>query len=260
MNKKIIFDIGANKGQNLPYYLNKADKVIAIEANPILAELISKNYSSAILNGKLEVVNKCICLSEKEEWVTFYKHKSDDGLSRFLAPEFEPEQFVPIQVKSIHYKDMLRIFGEPYYVKMDVEGLDADIMRELLKESKVPEYVSFENCGKSIVEETIKDGRFSAYNIVAGYNLNQIYPDFDSHASGPFGDDLKSPWLNEDGIRKVMNGLTHTWVDFHFVSSKQTIGEPDFSFYKVPKDPFLGLKKLLPESLKRQLKKLLKND
>ena len=31
---KVIFDIGANEGQNIDYFLDKADIVIAIEANP----------------------------------------------------------------------------------------------------------------------------------------------------------------------------------------------------------------------------------
>ncbi|GAB1448420.1 hypothetical protein MASR2M44_14290 [Bacteroidota bacterium] len=258
MNNKIIFDIGANKGQNLAYYLKKADLVIAVEANPLLAELISNTYHKAVASGNLIVVNKCICLAEKAELVTFYKHESDDGLSRFLAPEYQPEQFIPIQVESIRYADLLR-HGYPYYVKMDVEGLDAAIMRELLKEVELPEYVSFENCGKAIVDEVIKDGRYKAYNVVAGYNLNQVYPDFDSHASGPFGDDLKSPWLNAEGLQKVMQGLTHTWVDFHFAKTSRPLAEPDFSFYEVPKDPLLGLKKMVPESLKRRIKKFLGN-
>jgi FkbM family methyltransferase len=35
LRKKVIFDLGANQGQNLGYFLDKADKVVAVEANPL---------------------------------------------------------------------------------------------------------------------------------------------------------------------------------------------------------------------------------
>ena len=33
--KEIIYDFGSNNGCNLAYYLKKADKVVAVEANPL---------------------------------------------------------------------------------------------------------------------------------------------------------------------------------------------------------------------------------
>ena len=41
---KIIFDIGANKGQNLNYFLQKADLVIAIEADTNLVNQIKSKF------------------------------------------------------------------------------------------------------------------------------------------------------------------------------------------------------------------------
>ncbi len=35
---KLIFDLGANRGQNLKYYLYSAKKVVAVEANPELVK------------------------------------------------------------------------------------------------------------------------------------------------------------------------------------------------------------------------------
>ena len=35
-NKKVIYDIGSNNGDDIPYYLMKCDKVVAVEANPLL--------------------------------------------------------------------------------------------------------------------------------------------------------------------------------------------------------------------------------
>ena len=46
--KKIIYDIGSNNGDDIPYYLLKSDLVIAIEANPKLCDLIQKKFSKEI--------------------------------------------------------------------------------------------------------------------------------------------------------------------------------------------------------------------
>ena len=47
---KIIFDIGANKGQNFNYFFEKADLVIAFEANTILVEKIRLDFKEFIDN------------------------------------------------------------------------------------------------------------------------------------------------------------------------------------------------------------------
>ena len=45
---KIIFDFGANKGQNIEYFLKHADLVVSVEANPRLCELINTRYQTEI--------------------------------------------------------------------------------------------------------------------------------------------------------------------------------------------------------------------
>ena len=59
---KIIFDIGANKGQNFNYFFEKADIVIAFEANTILVEKIRLDFKEFIDNKKLIIEN--IALTE----------------------------------------------------------------------------------------------------------------------------------------------------------------------------------------------------
>ena len=41
--KKIIYDFGANNGDNIKYYIQKSDTVIAIEADPKLCDIIKTN-------------------------------------------------------------------------------------------------------------------------------------------------------------------------------------------------------------------------
>jgi predicted RNA methylase len=49
--KRIIYDLGSNDGSNIPYYLKKADFVIAVEANPLLVEVTKKNFYQEIKIG-----------------------------------------------------------------------------------------------------------------------------------------------------------------------------------------------------------------
>lgn len=64
-NKKVIIDFGANKGQNINYYLLKADIVVCVEANPKLVKEIQKNFSNHIRNKKLFIEN-VVVVGEKK--------------------------------------------------------------------------------------------------------------------------------------------------------------------------------------------------
>ena len=47
-----IFDFGANKGQNLSYFLSRADRVVAIEAVPEFCRGIETRFAKEILAGR----------------------------------------------------------------------------------------------------------------------------------------------------------------------------------------------------------------
>ena len=71
--QKIIFDCGANEGDNLDYYLQKKAIVVAIEADPNLTKIINKKYKKYIDSKKLFVEN--ICLSNKKKKIFFFFYK-----------------------------------------------------------------------------------------------------------------------------------------------------------------------------------------
>ena len=58
--KKIIYDLGAGDGSNIPYYLLKADIVVAVEANPKLCQIIKKKFNKEISKKNLIVENVII--------------------------------------------------------------------------------------------------------------------------------------------------------------------------------------------------------
>ena len=49
----VIYDFGANNGDDLPYYLLSADKVVAVEANPELCSLMQKRFVRRLVKAYL---------------------------------------------------------------------------------------------------------------------------------------------------------------------------------------------------------------
>ena len=78
---KVIFDIGANKGQNLNYFLEKADIVVAIEANINLVKKIQSDFKQFVDSGKLIIENVALTNNENIKQIDFYISKVDDVLS-----------------------------------------------------------------------------------------------------------------------------------------------------------------------------------
>ena len=62
--KKIIYDLGCHNGSNIPYYLLKADVVVAVDANPKLCEIIKVKFDKEIKQNRL-VVENCIITTKK---------------------------------------------------------------------------------------------------------------------------------------------------------------------------------------------------
>jgi FkbM family methyltransferase len=142
---KVIFDFGANVGQNLDYYFHKADKVIAIEANPALCYEMAKEFESEIAQNRLVIVNAV--LAQKEGDTTFWLNLQLSVLSQLDEPSdrenFRPVQLPGREIKSI-IADNLNSDDEFLYSKFDLEGYDARAVKNLFKSRNFPKHVSVE--------------------------------------------------------------------------------------------------------------------
>jgi hypothetical protein len=58
-DRRVIYDFGSNNSDDIPYYLKKADLVVAVEANPALCNQIRSRFKIEISTGKL-VVENCV--------------------------------------------------------------------------------------------------------------------------------------------------------------------------------------------------------
>jgi len=111
---KIIYDFGSNNGDDILYYLQKSDMVVAIEANPVLIEQIKARLAQDIANRRL-IVEHCILTDGNDsETVSFYVHKQNHVLSQFPRPDTSRlADFDEIKVVSRNVIDIINQYGTP---------------------------------------------------------------------------------------------------------------------------------------------------
>jgi FkbM family methyltransferase len=228
----VIYDFGANEGQNFQYFLSKGYKVVGIEANPTLCDEMNKKFSKEIADKRVVVVNCCLSDESDDEVVDFYVHNEANVLSQFNKPEKDQlSNFSKIQVKTKKPSSIVKEYGEPYYIKIDIEHYDVHVLKELISSKIFPKFISVEAHDPDVLKLLIESKRFKRYNVVKGESLSQIYPQFDFHSSGPLGTDLKSPWLDENGINELFGRISFGWLDIHASTEDLPAGKVNLSFY-----------------------------
>ena len=236
--KKIIFDFGANNGDDIPYYLKKADLVVAVEANPVLAALITDRFPKEIASGRLIVENCVLNCDEATGEVAFYIHTSNHVLSQFPRPdEALLADFEMVFLPSRTPLDIIKTHGEPYYIKIDIEYYDHVVLEHLFANKIFPPYISAEFHSVDVFCLLISLGKYKSFKIVDGASVAQEFINvrvrtasgdeetisFPHHAAGPFGEDIAGGWMNSQNAFCRL-GLEGTgWKDIH----ASRIDEPD---------------------------------
>ncbi|MCC9608830.1 FkbM family methyltransferase [Blastopirellula sp. JC732] len=230
MTTKVIYDLGANTGDDIPYYLLKSDLVVAVEANPVLCKFIGQKYKSEIEQGRL-VVENCVINAEGESGeVDFYIHRSNHVLSQLPPPAAsEMEQFERVTLPSQTITEVVERYGTPHYVKIDIEHYDAQILRALFCAGIFPPYVSSESHSVEIFALLVAQGGYNAFKLVDGGTVSDVYANrvitcqqgrptpisFPQHSAGPFGNDVDGDWLSGRDFMKVLALEGLGWKDIH---------------------------------------------
>lgn len=255
----IIYDIGANNGDDLPYYLRKARKVVAVEANPVLAQGITSRFRLEIQAGRLVVENVAVTTNSSESTVGLYVHKNAHVLGTTTKPaqkNLAKYDFFEVPTTTIH--TLIEAHGDPLYVKLDIEGLDAEILRSLLSLPVKPPYVSAEGHDPRIFGLLAGMGNYTRFKLVEGSKVernfkNLVFEDqegnpasysFPRHSAGPFGEDIPGAWLNATDMFTVLRVRGLGWYDIH-----ANIGEdPPPNPSKIPMKGISGLAGAILES------------
>jgi len=225
---KVIYDCGANEGMNIDYFMAKADRVIAIEANPELSTKISQRFPDSIKAGKLLVINAVLTVEDYEETVPFYIHKTNSVLSQFPKPPINSiNSFTEVMIPAIGIKTLISRGGDPYYIKLDLESFDGAVLSRLFELGIRPPYISAEAHTSEILDILESLGSYHAFKIVNGSTVHLRYAfakiksstirrhRFTNHSSGPFGEDISGPWFSAKGMRRLLAAEGLGWKDIH---------------------------------------------
>ncbi len=225
---KTIYDIGANNGDDLAYYLTKGLKVVAVEANPTLCNLIHQRFRDQIANGRLAVENCVVTADPQLDPVPFYIHKDAHILSQLPKPKHNINDFEEIILPALSANELIKRHGEPHYIKIDIEHYDHVLLRSLFKQGIRPEFISAECHSLDVFIRLLHEGGYNSFKVVDGFSVSKVYKNtpiatldgirsfsFPFHSAGPFGVDLHGEWMDGEACFKHLIAIGLGWKDLH---------------------------------------------
>lgn len=171
-DRRLIFDIGMNNGDDTAYYLYSGFRVVAVEADPTLVEEAKKRFASHMDSGRLEILN--VGIGPEETTVPFWicEGKSEwNSFNRDVASSLG-RSCHSIDVACIRFGKLIELYGTPYYLKIDIEGHDHYCLDDLRSDT-APRYLSCELAERSMIDQLARLG-FSKFKIILQNDYSQL--------------------------------------------------------------------------------------
>ncbi len=226
---RVIYDLGAHNGDDVTYYLKKAERVVAVEADPALAEEMRERFAKEIAAGRLVIENYVVTTTSSGGEVPFYVHQGHSVLSQAARPDdTQMGVFKELRLPTKRIMDIVGANGAPYYIKIDLEGLDGPVLRELFAHGVFPPYLSAESHGIDIFCILVASGMYPSFKLMDGQSVGAVYSGrdvetdggrvhhhFPGHCAGPFGNDIIGPWESAETFFKTLADAGLGWKDIH---------------------------------------------
>ena len=141
----LVFDIGANLGTMTRVFLSLGTRVVAVEPNPDCARHIALTTSG----NRLEVLQVAageanglavLKVSDRKDKMSSLSHEWREAVSRQNA-EYAGMWKRELTVATTTLDALIHHYGEPWYIKIDVEGYEDRVVKGL---SQCPALLSFE--------------------------------------------------------------------------------------------------------------------
>ncbi|MDR3630588.1 MAG: FkbM family methyltransferase [Desulfocapsaceae bacterium] len=205
-NSNTVFDLGMNNGDDTEYYIKKGYRVVAVEANSILCGRAEQRFAREVAQGSLVIVNAAIWDAYTKK--TFFVNLENDhwsSLEKGWAGR-DDSRFTEMEVECVTLGHLFALYGVPRYLKIDVEGVDDLVLKQLMDLRYVPLYVSVEDCRfgyeyMSTLRAVGYDGfKLLDQSTVGSLTDGSVSHSFKSGSSGPFGEGVPGEWLSHDRI------------------------------------------------------------
>src|SRR5688572_27282298 len=121
MDPNLIIDLGAHNGDDTGYYLHKGFRVVAVEANPVLALQVAERFQGAVRAGLLTVLN--IGIAGETGTLPFWVNDDESVWSSFDR-DLGGRHGGRCHSVDVHCRPLdavIRDYGVPYYLKIDIE-------------------------------------------------------------------------------------------------------------------------------------------
>jgi FkbM family methyltransferase len=148
----LIFDIGANRGVKAEIFLKLGARVIAVDPDVSNQKTLTERFLALRLRKKpIVVVAKAV--SNQDGYETFWVSEPGFDMNTLSAKWAETLSKDPLRfgrsfefrekrhVETITLEQMISTYGRPFYIKIDVEGYEPNVLMGL--DTPVP-YLSFE--------------------------------------------------------------------------------------------------------------------
>ncbi len=216
--------------------MEKAEKAIAIEANPDLCRQMENFFSQEILDGRLVIVNAAIIphsdnesYLEKAKLVDFWINKSNNEISSVIEPKLNPGDFNKVEVPALTILEFLQFYvsneDEILFCKIDIEGLDNLVLYDLFRASIFPKFVSAEAQDMGTFSQLVSSGHYNSFNYRSAKDMahGSISGKFRKGSekkvrygrAGRFGDDLVDGWHDAVETGLLMSPRGYGWNDIH---------------------------------------------
>ncbi|MBA2613907.1 MAG: FkbM family methyltransferase [Bacteroidetes bacterium] len=139
----LVFDVGANLGNRVEVFLSLKNKVIAVEPQSYCFTFLKIKFGNKISLQK-------IALGSKKDKLTMYINShsstisslSKDWINVMKNTRFKNQEWNEKEEVLVDTLDALILqYGTPRFIKIDVEGFEADVLKGL---SKPVPFLSFE--------------------------------------------------------------------------------------------------------------------
>jgi FkbM family methyltransferase len=213
----LVYDLGMCTGEDTSAYLAGGHHVVSVEANPTLVDAARRRFAAEIDGGWLDLVGCGV--GDGEGSATFWINDACPVYSSFIREQAErygtTAHGEPIPTVTLPW--LLGEFGCPEYLKIDVEGFDELVIKQLVEVDVRPRFISAEGYGSRMVNNLANLGydRFQWVN----------QKDHPEGSSGPWGEALTGRWLTADEVRPLLSEFYDTgrykdpantdWYDLH---------------------------------------------
>jgi FkbM family methyltransferase len=230
VEKDLIYDVGMHRGEDTAFYLSRGYRVVGIEANARLVELLHERFGPEERDGRVVILPVAVGPAAGTARLAVSRDETQYSTTdpKFIARgQRRDVGFDMVEVEMTTLDDVMGRYGTPYFLKVDIEGLDTAAVERLVDLDVRPPMVSIESrtAGpKATVGGVLSDVRllrrlgYRRFKLVNQGRISKldgtvldregetVVYSHAAHSSGPFGDEAPGPWRRAGSIVPIMLG------------------------------------------------------